>query len=258
MKTKKYQSKTLIAILLVTLMLLTLSGCLGKEQTGQKTNISKCKAITKPGKYLITQDLTSTKTCIHIRANNVTINGKNHRIKGKNIQKGIQIKNQDNILIKNTEITNYNHGIDIHDSSKIQITNNTIHSNTQIGINLESISKTTVKENKVNSHGYGGISITNSYSNEIKSNEITSNNLYGIRLSTSSSNKIINNTIHSTSQKGIDLTSKSNKNKIKENKICEGMGRNIYIKESQENTGDNTCDYTEIAQNNLVSCTPCP
>lgn len=100
-------------------------------------NITNCQDITLPGTYLITQDLSSSATCLNILASNVFINGNSKTIVGlgSNDKQGIDIFNQSNIYIQNLNIRGFGTGISGIDLNNLNLESINIQ-NTTIGLYL--------------------------------------------------------------------------------------------------------------------------
>lgn len=57
----------------------------------EPTKIDEYSGISEPGKYVLTDDLTTTGNCLGIGASNVTIDGNGHTISGDGSGIGISI-----------------------------------------------------------------------------------------------------------------------------------------------------------------------
>jgi len=181
--------------------------------------IDGCAAINTSAFFSLTQNATSTGSCISINASNTELNCSGFTITygtaGGNNASGINVSNFSNITIKNCIIIkgsasgNDSDGILFLNLLVGNISNNTIRANGTIrvtGINLSSAGNVTITGNIIAAHGrtkIHGISIFNSYDNNITFNNLFSNGSVtngsttigssGIWLRNSSNTRIISN-----------------------------------------------------------------
>lgn len=170
-------------------------------------------------------DLTNTshrKAVIHISSeaegSKIINNLINHSISGY----GIEIKNANNIIIRNNTITN-TQGVNIYHSNLIAIdSNNICNASNFPGVRLASSNGNKIGGNTIENCNYG-IYADDSDDNTIFNNAIRSNVNSGILMSSGNNNDFINNTIYENGNAGIDL--KSNNGIITESLIYDnGIG----------------------------------
>lgn len=244
-------NKLITVCLILIIGVFLAAGCIGggEEEKGverafpdkkaSSKEIESCVEINQPGEYEIIKDLSSKHYCIYITADNVVLNGNNHTIigPGKDVSKdlhlpaaagGVLIKGNSN-TVKNMKIKNFPYGIRMMAKSSQNTIKNNFLSNNKRSISIEN--KNVEKGQLVASTG----------ENQILNNQITSS-LYGIYLTLSNDNKIKNNEICNSVYHDIIITPpqqpKPTKKKIK----------------STGNTGENTCDITDIKGNNSIKC----
>lgn len=83
--------------------------------SAQATVIAKCTAITNPGSYVLTKNLTASGDCLVVEASFVTIDLFGHVITGDGTGKGVSSVDDalTGIVVRNGTITNFNRGIDL-------------------------------------------------------------------------------------------------------------------------------------------------
>jgi hypothetical protein len=91
--------------------------------------VTECMTITDSGYYEIQNAIPDfSGTCINIQASNVTLDGANYTLSGESASEdiGVLVENRDNVVIKNTEVTNVDNAIVGRGVTHMTITNNTI------------------------------------------------------------------------------------------------------------------------------------
>ncbi|ODS37028.1 hypothetical protein BEH94_08240 [Candidatus Altiarchaeales archaeon WOR_SM1_SCG] len=181
----------------------------------------------------LTQDISTTGTCIDWDNNNITFDCQDYMIDGNKTSStyGINLNDKENNTVKNCLIADFSRGIYLHNNADFNnLENNTVKNNLEYGIYLLS-----------------------SDSNNLINNSINNNSMHGIYISNSDSNKVLGNRIinngHSGSYDGIYFTENSNSSNLTGNVICFNTDRDIDSK-TDNNDGDladdnNTCDNTK-------------
>ncbi len=245
-------------------------------------NINSCQKLNQPNTiYELTQDINSVpnKTCINIKAENITFDCQNYSINQKVDlgQEKIGIySDKDNIIIKNCNInirndTGWKKGpvaILLENSQNSKIINNKIKKthtqislisveNTEItsnylenggaGIRLDSSSNNIIKNNKAR-HNYFAIFLTqDSDNNLVKENDIDKNGI-GIGLNKNSDNNNIYNNSASSSTYGIQIFDCQGNN-LTLNKANDNVYNGIFISRSSSHNLLNNlvCDNSQIS-----------
>lgn len=129
------------------------------RQGGGATPISSCGSITAPGKYVLTQNLTPTRTdlsgpwnsCIQIKADHVTLYGGGHMVDGSTAgdETGIVVEVVRNTTIKNVTVTGWGDhpwsaGIQVIRSYRVQL-NDITAKNNSVGTKVSSSSNIIVR-----------------------------------------------------------------------------------------------------------------
>ncbi|MFW6120374.1 MAG: right-handed parallel beta-helix repeat-containing protein [Petrotogales bacterium] len=136
-----------------------------------------------------------------------------------------------NITIQNMEISNSTYGIELINSDKCTIVNNTIESNKYSGIHLiEDCDENSIINNNVNFNSADGISIYGDYFepceyNDIIGNNVISNGVNGIYISDSTNSMVSKNIVlkngfrpyYTIVRSGITLEIRADNNKILQN-----------------------------------------
>ena len=199
------------------------------------TPISQCGLINAPGKYVLTQEINSTGTCLTVNVDDVEIDCQGYTINydtaGTNVRMGINAVDGTNphnnltvkncVLVKPTNVGNSGYGIMLTRYSNSKLINNTIYTNGT-------------------TDNYGIYLTTNSQNNLIENNKIyssgSSSGNAGLYILTGSSNNVLRNnniyTYGTTTGYGIwisGVTTPSNNNTIYSNNISTaGTGANNY------------------------------
>ncbi len=162
---------------------------------------------------VLTADLSCEGVGLYVGAEGITIDGNGHSITGDMASSAYGIDNAasyDNVTIKNfSNITNFERGIYLKNSTGSTIEDNVANSNTY-GIYLQSSTSNAISGNTANSNSHSGIlADSNSGSNEISENTANSNSTAGLNIS-SSSNIISGNTANSNTNHGFYINGSSN------------------------------------------------
>ena len=176
-----------------------------------------------PGVYNIPDS--GAEGVIIINASNVVLDCNGAIINGTmtGSDYGIYSRDYDNVTIKNCNVMNYLHGIELEMSSNSTITDNDLSFNSY-GIYLFYSDNSTVTSNNANSNRYKGIGLASS-SNNLVTNNNASMNEDGIFLGPlSSNNRIEGDNASSNRQAGIYIYGNSSSNNFSNNKI----NNNLY------------------------------
>jgi parallel beta-helix repeat protein len=183
---------------------------------------------------------------------------------------GIYLQGISNVTIKNIRIKGFYNGLDISESSNINIFESIITDNVDYGIFLVS-STSSIKDNII-VNNWDGICISNSHDNSISGNNVRANNYSGILFISSSYTRIIGNNITENSYLGIwmhyakyndmfgnNITSNQNGlglfgssyNSIIGNSITENNGNAVWF---YNDASKNTICGNNIENNNCGLC----
>ncbi|MEM3407886.1 MAG: DUF2341 domain-containing protein, partial [Nitrososphaerota archaeon] len=195
--------------------------------------------------------------------NNKIFDCQGHTIDGSEYGYGVYLYNNQNNIIKNCIITDFEYGIYLESSSNIILVNNTANSNSygillydstnniisnssiseneDTGIYLESSSNNMLTNNNVNSNYYG-IYLYDSTNNIISNSSISENEDTGIYLYFSSNNILINNNVNSNYY-GIEVYVGHNNN-LSSNNICYNIHYDIFNEGYSTIGNNNTCETT--------------
>jgi len=187
--------------------------------------------------YYVTADINiESGKGIVIERDNITLDGNNHSIIGKEFSTGVYLYGVMNVIMRNIVIQGFSYGIWLEYSSNNTITGNNITTNIfdSSGITLlKYSSNNTITENNIMNSAYG-IWLEDSSNNTITGNNIQfTKSVYGIRLKYSSNSTITGNNI-TNSNFGISLEYSSN-NVISGNNITIN-GYGILLSLSNHNT----------------------
>ena len=173
------------------------------------------------------------------RTNNIKII--NNKIHNANLHAIVCKKGCNNIEIKNNILEN-NIGIGIlleRNTSKNFVERNNLRNNT-MGIMLSESQENDMIENNFDKNG-NGIFLKNTKYNFIASNNITNSNNYGINIYSNSTNNLVQgNIIKKSMNSGINIADYgTNKNKLINNNIVEGLNYGLRLDRTSNNVLDN-------------------
>ncbi|MBT7903508.1 BspA family leucine-rich repeat surface protein [Candidatus Woesearchaeota archaeon] len=147
--------------------------------------INSCGNLNNPGNYCLTENLTSSETCLTLNNNSITLDCQGYNVTGDNSvdnSQGITSPegNFENGTIQNCEISGFEQGIYLNNFNNVLIFNNTVFNNyfgqSGAGIYLS-----------------GGVNVS------LSDNNIYDNYEYGISLNQVSNSSIFNNLIYNIS-----------------------------------------------------------
>jgi len=150
-------------------------------------------------------------TCINlVNSANKSFDCNKHKIKGFfGYNYGINLKNSQNITIRNCAITNFFEGIKIDNANNIYLFNNSISSNRDNGINLKNSQNITIRNCAITNF-FEGIKIDNANNIYLFNNSISSNRDNGIYIKNSACLFVANNSVFSNKWHGVSLDNLSN------------------------------------------------
>ncbi|RLI90746.1 MAG: hypothetical protein DRO95_05610, partial [Candidatus Altiarchaeales archaeon] len=254
---------------------------------GIGANLTRCAVlIDADTQYNLTQNVSSSGTCMQINANNITLDCRGYKIKYSTSFVGYGVDDSggyDYTTIKNCNIvqgstSNDSYGIYFNGVTNGLIKNNNITTTSDelgIGIRIESSSTNTLANNKIITSGqysYGIYLKFSSGSNVLANNTISTSGYsgYGILLYSSSTNILANNTISTSgySGDGIYLYISSNSNTISNNTISTSntwsYGILLYTSSNSNTLSSNTISTSgtnaygiylyDSDNNNITSC----
>ncbi|VVB58145.1 Right handed beta helix region [Candidatus Anstonella stagnisolia] len=203
----------------------------------RSTSLSACAELNIAGAtYNVTADITgATGTCFNITAQNVTLNGQGHSVKGVNGTGGVQYgvySNQPNSVLLNLNLSNFAHAIYLDRASSATIQGNNASSTyaTGYGIYLSLSNSSLISSNIINATSTALRMESLSNSNNATGNTIVSGSgSAAALLGTTSSNRIIGNTIAARSSGYGIWVNSSNSNTIANNSATSVTGYGIAV-----------------------------
>jgi len=215
--------------------------------------VSSCGTLDIPGEtYVLSQDLTSSYTCIKITADGITFDGNGHTITGSNSGYGVEVwipsteklSGPTGVTVKNTNISSFSRGINVLGSKDTVIINNIVTNNSWSGIQVGQSCVATITGNTVHSN-HAGIVAQYSTGITIDGNNADSNSQDGIIVSNAPGTVVRGNSALTAGAIGISIQF-SNDNIIIENTVSGNTA--IHVWGSTGNT---------LIKNNIESCSDC-
>ena len=200
---------------------------------------------------------------IVIEIDDIVLDGANHILQGTGSGHGISFSERNNITIRNLEVSNFDKGFRISQSSNISISENIIANNDENGIYLESSPTTNdignyIFNNTITNNSEWALVLEDSPNNTVVGNRLT-NNAQGIKLSMGTRNSDVSgNIIENINNTAIHVDAVSNFNNILGNNITNISGQSVIRILSSHNTifenkvicGSNNSIGVEIAASN--------
>ncbi len=172
------------------------------------------------------------QNAIVVERDSIIIDGVGHTLQGTRGRLGIDLKDRNNVTLKNIEVTNFNYGIALGFSSNNTLANNTVSDN-NFGIQLGLSTNNVLTGNTVSSNHFRGIELSGSSDNVLTSNTASNNN-FGIHLVSSSYNVLTGNNV-SNNTHGILLTDSSNNNYLTGNDASSSIFSGIELMNCSDN-----------------------
>ncbi|MBN1170141.1 right-handed parallel beta-helix repeat-containing protein, partial [Candidatus Micrarchaeota archaeon] len=166
-----------------------------------------------------------------------------------NSEYGIQIvaSSENNSFYNNTVINNSWSGISVQ-SSRQNITNNTVAYNSEQGIGLSGSHSNNISNNLIYNNSFNGILFNNANNSNVSYNSVSNNSINGIQL-TSSGNNFSNNSIYKNANHGLLLGPSSLSNNLTGNDVFNNTLDGIHI-----NSKNNRITAGKIYSNSRYGC----
>jgi parallel beta-helix repeat protein len=211
----------------------------------QTIPITLCQTISIPGTYQINQNLTSSGSCISIKAPDVKLNCNNKLISGTNNGYGIIDNGNSNVSISDCQIQSYDYGIYASNLNNLDLQNTTISEVSQ-GSVYKNVTDSSIGNVKISAFRLYGISITNGKQISIE-NDVASSGLFnatGFALNNVTESKVVGNVGNSNPVYGFSISNSSNDNvsgnkalsNFQQDYYC-GAGENLISNKMNINTG---------------------
>ncbi|MDZ7798525.1 MAG: C1 family peptidase [Patescibacteria group bacterium] len=181
--------------------------------------------------YIMEEDILNcpSDAALTIETSSITFDCAGHTIDGDSSEKGIWIRNCEEVAVKNCVLAGFEYGIESSDSIDIELSENDVSMSTK-GIELNN-TEAEVWNNYLHENSYYGIRLylSDAY---VHDNEIMQN-VVGVLIMINHDSLISDNIISKNSQ-GMHLERSSN-NEIYNNTINENSQYGVYIKDSNDN-----------------------
>ncbi|MCH7850089.1 MAG: hypothetical protein IH845_00415, partial [Nanoarchaeota archaeon] len=139
--------------------------------------ISGCRSLNVANtSYYLIQDIIATEDCLIVGAENITINFGGYNITGNSSGNGVYSIGQNNLIIKNGEIYDFENGINIVGGNQNQIENMILTSN-PYGVILSSVIDTILINNVITNSAENGIRIFGGSNNSLSGNNFSGNSI---------------------------------------------------------------------------------
>ena len=194
-------SRLLTTLLIVSLVVVSLTAgagvrpAAGQENAVDGTRIDSCTTISSPGRYTITGDIRNVTvgTCLRITANDVTLDGRGHRVDGVGAfgTSGVLVIGGSNVTVRNVGATDWDDGIRFVGTRNARVAETTTARN-RVGLSLVSFRDSEVVDNVARSNAVAGVFLVGSSSNNtLRNTTVNDNALVGIQLVEATRNTVV-------------------------------------------------------------------
>ena len=223
----------LVHLALVPLLALVF---LVSASAGGVSAVDSCDTSAAPAPVVITEscklseDVEFDEDGFVIEADDVTLDLNGHTITGNGgvSHSGVEVNGFDRATIKNGTIREFQHGVELGDSSNSLVTGNNIKDNGMLVLDINDPDDPTDDEMVPNGTG---IDLIEAQGNVIERNTIKDNVGRGIDVeSASSANLVRSNTITGSADRGIDVREASTANVIEGNTFSQNVGMAVDVR----------------------------
>ncbi|WP_458186704.1 right-handed parallel beta-helix repeat-containing protein [Haladaptatus sp. NG-WS-4] len=114
----------------------------------EPTRLDSCTTITEPGRYVLADDIddSTEKTCLEVRADDVTIDGRDHVLDGAGSDgtDGIAVRRATNVTVRNISVTAWETGILLANTTDGTVRSVVVADNDRSGVHLENATDATL------------------------------------------------------------------------------------------------------------------
>ena len=194
--------------------------------TFQAAEAGDCGTLTSS--TTLSQNLSSTGTCLQINANDIVVSCSGYSITGAGIEQAINVSGRTNVTIRDCVLQNFTQAILVNSSNQSLFTNNTLLDN-RYGMVIDPSFNNSIINNSIFDNNEIGLLLINSHNNSILNNSFTNHTFFAIALSNGSTNNNITfNAIRRTGNASILINESSNANYIINNTLFnQSLGVNI-------------------------------
>ncbi|KZN25736.1 copper-binding protein [Haladaptatus sp. R4] len=167
----------------------------GQENAANGTGIDSCTTISSPGRYTLTGDIRNATigTCLRITANDVTLDGRGHRVDGVGAfgTSGVLVTGGSNVTVRNVGATDWDDGIRFVGTRNARVAETTTARN-RVGLSLVSFRDSEAVDNVARSNAVAGVFLVGSSSNNtLRNTTVRDNALVGVQLVEATRNTVV-------------------------------------------------------------------
>ncbi|MGC9309851.1 MAG: right-handed parallel beta-helix repeat-containing protein, partial [Candidatus Nanoarchaeia archaeon] len=235
---EKYKVKIifLLIVLIGLIFIFSISSTSAAIYNAANNVVYECGNITEANVvYTMNQSITTTDTCIRVKADNVTLDMNGYNITGDESNDGVYCSAFNNLIVKNGVLNNFNYGLYYNgtgaDFYEVNFSSNVF------AIYFSSTTDSSLRNITVNENYYG-IYLYSSYGNNLIDIDVEDNLYEGIYLDSSNNNNLTNiqasNNLGYSSSSAIYL-SLSNNNELTNIQSSNNLGGGIALAGSANN-----------------------
>ncbi len=191
----------------------------------------ECLELTDPNSVNV---LSENADCVKVMAENVTLDCDGFTISNNGSFDGVYSRNNNYTVIKNCEIINAYHGINLQSSKNNELVNVIVKSSEK-GVYLHYVNDSYLKGVNA-SNNFEGIDLLYSNNNYLEDMNSQDNDRWGIYLHTSSNNELVGVEANKNKDNGVFLHRGSENNSIKKVVASNNEKKGVYLYHSNNNS----------------------
>ena len=260
------------------------------------TRIDSCTTITKPGEYELAADITHTGSgvCIHIRADDVTLDGKGFALRGPRNFSSTGISTMGNVEVRSLEVRDFTYGfnvprprgrfenvVSVHnrisgfnlwpDAERTRITDSDISYNGSAAIGAVKADGHTILNNRIRSNSTGIVFRQGVSGATVRGNDVSFNRQRGITAwEGGDRNRIADNVVRNNGINGISVNDfnpePASKLTIRRNTVAENGSDGVFLRQVDDSkvirntvrrNGDDGIELEDSNENRLIRNVVC-
>lgn len=260
------------------------------------TRIDSCTTITEPGEYELAADITHTGSgvCIHIRADDVTLDGKGFALRGPRNFSSYGISTMGNVEVRNLEVRDFTYGfnvprprgrfenvVSVHNrisgfslgtaAERTRITDSDISHNGSAGIGAFKADRLRISDNTIDWNDTGIVFRQAVSRSTVRRNSISNNGQRGFTAwEGGDRNRVIDNVVKGNGIRGISINDfnpeRATRLSIKGNTVAENGEDGVFLRQVDDSkvirntvrrNGDDGIELEDSNENRLIRNVVC-
>ncbi|WP_224268404.1 right-handed parallel beta-helix repeat-containing protein [Haloprofundus salinisoli] len=209
-----------IKLALVVAAVCLSQACLGVGPTqvdAGATPVGDCTELDEPGRYELTQDLTTDAgQCLVVSANDVVVDGGGHAVRGEGrfgtagVVVGSWERQTRNVTVRNLTVANWDDSVRATRVSNLRV-DGVVTRESRVGLALRAVNQSVVASATATRNSVYGVSLSDrSRSNRLRNVTATENALFGVHLVGDATNTTLTGVLAARNDHGIALVGSRN------------------------------------------------